>query len=59
MKLTKKYLKQSISKEKAAAKSYSKHSSGKGNKFLKEIAKDERHHKKLLSKRLSKLNKKK
>jgi rubrerythrin len=57
MTLTKKYLKKSIGKEKAAAKSYSVHAKGKGNKFLKEIAKDERHHRKLLAKRLSKLKK--
>jgi hypothetical protein len=57
MTVTKKYLKESIGKEKAANKSYLKHSKGKGNKFLKEIAKDERHHRKLLTKRLKKLEK--
>jgi rubrerythrin len=59
MAMTKKYLKESIKNEKAANKSYLKHSKGKGNKFLKEIAKDERHHRKILTRKLKQLDKKK
>jgi rubrerythrin len=57
MTISKKFLQQSIKNEKAANKEYLKHSTGKDGKFLKEIAHDERHHRKLLTKRLQQLKK--
>lgn len=56
-KVTKKFLQESIKNEKAAAKSYTARARGKDGRFLKEIAKDERHHRKILTKKLGKLKK--
>jgi rubrerythrin len=55
MKITKAWVKKSLRNEKAANKDYLKHSSGKSGKFLKEIARDERDHRKKLTKYLKKL----
>ena len=53
--LTEAYLKKSIRLEKEANKDYMKHAKGKEGKFLKEIAHDERHHRKILTRKLKKL----
>jgi rubrerythrin len=53
--VTESYLKKSIQHEIEANKDYMKHAKGKDGKFLKEIAHDERSHRKILIRKLKKL----
>jgi len=57
VKTTEKYLKKVIRDEKMANKDYMKHAKGANAKYFREIAHDERSHRKILTKLLKKLEK--